>query len=232
MIRRGALVAAFVATLLSLMGTGIAAATGISNVIDGDTITLSTGERVRLLQIDSPELASRECYGVEARAVLAGLLNSKAGITLREDPRLDKVDRFGRSLRYIFVGKTNINLRMVEVGAAAPYFYRGDRGIYARQILKAAERAKADNRGLWKACPGTRLTPSNAITTRVAISNITQGGVATVTTCDPNYAGCIPVFSTDVNCPDIKRLGLAPVRVIGRDIHKLDGNGDGIGCDK
>jgi hypothetical protein len=35
-----------------------------------------------------------------------------------------------------------------------------------------------------------------------------------------------------LDCPDIKRLGLAPVKVIGTDVHRLDGDGDGIGCDK
>jgi endonuclease YncB( thermonuclease family) len=204
----------------------------ISKVYDGDTVTLNTGERVRLLQIDTPELSSSECYGNEARAALVLLLNNKTGITLKEDPQLDKVDRFGRLLRYVFVGKTNVNLKMVEMGAAAPYFYRGDKGLYSNQILKAAEKAKAAKRGLWKACPGTRLTPFNAITTSAAISNSVQSGSSNETSCDPNYDGCIPVTSVDLDCPDIKRLGLAPVKVIGRDIHKLDRDGDGIGCVK
>jgi hypothetical protein len=160
------------------------------------------------------------------------LLNNKTGITLVEDPKLDKVDRFGRLLRYVFVGKTNVNLKMVEMGAAAPYFYRGDKGLYSNQILKAAEKAKAANRGLWKACPGTRLAPFNAISTLRTRNSSIQPGTSSNTNCDPNYGGCIPVFPSDVDCPDIKRLGLAPVKVIGRDIHKLDRDGDGIGCDK
>ena len=204
----------------------------ISKVFDGDTVTLNTGERVRLLQIDTPELSSSECYGSEARAALVSLLNNKTGITLKEDPKLDKVDRFGRLLRYVFVGKTNVNLKMVEMGAAAPYFYRGDKGVYSNQILKAAEKAKAAKRGLWKACPGTRLAPFNAISTLSTASSSVQSGTSSNTNCDPNYAGCIPVFPSDVDCPDIKQLGLAPVKVIGRDIHKLDRDGDGIGCDK
>ena len=208
------------------------AATLISSVYDGDTVTLSTGEKIRLLQIDTPELSSSECYGNEARSALVTLLNSKAGISLKEDPKLDKVDRYGRLLRYIFVGKTNVNLKMVEMGAAAPYFYRGDRGLYSTQILKAAEKAKAAKRGLWKACPGTRLTPSNAITTSSVASTSLISGSSTNPNCDPNYAGCVPVSSSDLDCPDIKRLGLAPVKVIGSDIHKLDRDGDGTGCEK
>ncbi len=104
------------------------ATTTVARVTDGDTITLTTGERVRLLQIDTPELSSSECYGHEARNVLIGLLSGSGAVTLKADPKMDAIDRYGRLLRYVFVGKTNINLKMVEVGAAAPYFYRGERG--------------------------------------------------------------------------------------------------------
>jgi resuscitation-promoting factor RpfB len=54
--------------------------------------------------------------------------------------------------------------------------------------------------------------------------------------CDPNYAGaCVPIAS-DVDCSSGKGDGPAyvvgPVRVIGKDIYKLDADGDGIGCEK
>ena len=50
------------------------------------------------------------------------------------------------------------------------------------------------------------------------------------TGCDPNNAGCIPLFPPDLDCGDIKALGLAPATVIGKDPHKLDGDGDGKAC--
>jgi endonuclease YncB( thermonuclease family) len=221
------------AVLMLFTGLSVAtASTVISRVVDGDTITLGSGEMVRLLQIDTPELDSSECYGVEARAILISLLNARAAITLRGDPNLDKVDRYGRSLRYIFVGNTNINLKMVELGAAVPYFYRGERGLYSSQLLKAAKKAKKEKRGLWKACPGTLLTPSRAVTTNAAPVDILKVEALNNGTCDPNYSGCIPISSLDLNCGEIKRLGMAPVRVIGIDVHRLDRNKDGIGCEK
>lgn len=170
-------VSIFTAILMMFTGATITSASAVVlRVVDGDTIILNTGEKVRLLQIDTPELASSECYGAEAREALTSLLNTKAVITLRDDPKLGKVDRYGRSLRYIFVGKTNINLRMVEIGAAAPYFYRGERGLYSAQLLKAAERAKAGRRGLWKACPGTPLAPLYAITTKALLASSARLG--------------------------------------------------------
>jgi len=225
--------AVFFAIGISISGAYTASgATTITKVYDGDTITLSTGEKVRLLQIDTPELSPTECYGKEARSALVKLLNSPGQLSLKTDPKLDKVDRYGRLLRYVFIGKTNINLKLVEIGAAAPYFYRGDKGQYSTQILKAAQTAKSKSIGLWKSCPGTQLTPNDAVTTLSTAATSTASASSTGVKCDPNYAGCIPVFPPDVDCTDIKRLGLAPVKVIGKDVHKLDRDGDGVGCDK
>ncbi len=203
-----------------------------ARVYDGDTIILSTEEKVRFLQIDTPELSPAECYGLEARIAVVSLLNSAGQLSLKTDPKLDKVDRYGRLLRYVFIGKTNINLKLVEIGAAAPYFYNGDKGQYSAQILKAAQAAKSKSLGLWKSCPGTQLTPNDAVTTISPVATTSASANSSGVKCDPNYAGCIPVFPPDVDCTDIKRLGLAPVKVIGKDVHKLDRDGDGIGCDK
>jgi endonuclease YncB( thermonuclease family) len=208
------------------------AATTITKVYDGDTITLSTGEKVRLLQIDTPELSSTECYGKQARSALVNLLNTPGQLSLKTDPKLDKVDRYGRLLRYVFIGKTNINLKLVEIGAAAPYFYKGDKGQYSAQILKAAQTAKAKSIGLWKSCPGTQLTPNDALTTLSTAASTSASASTSGVKCDPNYAGCIPIFPPDLDCTDIEQLGLAPVKIIGTDVHRLDRDGDGIGCDK
>lgn len=229
-----------VVVLVAILAIGVpipiahtaSAITTITKVYDGDTVTLSTGERVRFLQIDTPELSPAECYGEEARSALVSLLNTPGQLSLKSDSNLDKVDRYGRLLRYVFIGKTNINLKLVEIGAAAPYFYRGEKGQYSNQLLKAAQTAKAKSLGLWKNCPGTRLTPNIAISTLNAVSISALSTEETNSKCDPNYAGCLPIFPSDVDCPDIKRLGLAPVRVIGVDIHRLDRDRDGIGCDK
>ena len=206
-----------------------AAANNVSKIYDGDTITMSNGEKVRFLQIDTPELSSKECYAVQARAELVKLLGKTGNVKLTTDPKLDKIDSYGRSLRYVFVGKTNINLKMVKIGAAAPYFYRGELGAYSSKILKAAENAKKKRLGLWGACPGTQLTPDRSVQTSLTASLPTTSAN---TRCDPNYAGCVPASPPDLDCADIKRLNLAPVTITGIDVHRLDRDGDGIGCDK
>jgi micrococcal nuclease len=137
----------------------------ITSITDGDTIKLSDGTSVRLLQIDSPELRGNECYATEAQKALAKLINRSGKISLTTDPNLDEVDRYGRLLRYLFIGKRNINLEMVRVGAAAPYFYRSERGLYSEKLIKAAQSARANSRGLWSACPNAKLEPNRALTT-------------------------------------------------------------------
>ena len=205
------------------------AANNVSKIYDGDTITMSNGEKVRFLQIDTPELSSKECYAGQARAELVKLLGKTGNVKLTTDPKLDKIDSYGRSLRYVFVGKTNINLKMVKIGAAAPYFYRGELGAYSSKILKAAENAKKKRLGLWGACTGTQLTPDRSVQTSLTASLPTTSAN---TRCDPNYAGCVPASPPDLDCADIKRLNLAPVTITGIDVHRLDRDGDGIGCDK
>jgi endonuclease YncB( thermonuclease family) len=212
--------------------TSASAAVQVVRISDGDTLTISTGEKVRFLQIDTPEISPAECYGTEAHKALISMIG-KSSITLESDAVSDDQDQFGRILRYVKVGKTNLNLKLVQIGAATPYFYRGEKGKYATQLLKAAENAKAKKIGLWKMCPSTKLEPLKPATTGSAVAS----KVATTTTssngkCDANYQGCLPPYPPDLDCTDIKRMGLAPIRVIGTDVHKLDGDGDGIGCDK
>ena len=137
----------------------------ITSITDGDTIKLSDGTSVRLLQIDSPELRGNECYATEAQKALAKLINRSGKIALTTDPNLDEVDRYGRLLRYLFIGKRNINLEMVRIGAAAPYFYRSERGLYSEKLIKAAQSARANSRGLWSACPNAKLEPNRALAT-------------------------------------------------------------------
>lgn len=230
--RRSRYVAALAALLL-IASTPANAALKVVKIYDGDTITMADGLKVRLLQIDAPELAEGECYADKAKATLVSLLSKKGVITLKADPISASFDRYGRALRYIFVGKVNVNLEMVKQGAAAPYFYQGEKGKYSAAMLKAAEAAKYYKVGLWKDCPGTQLLPTKAITTYKAVGTPVASSVtvpSATTGCDPNYAGCIPLYPPDLNCSDIKALGLAPVTVIGKDPHRLDGDGDGRAC--
>ncbi len=137
----------------------------IQYVIDGDTVVLANGEHVRLVQIDTPEVQSHECYGAQARALLRRLAPPGATVRIDRDPRLDDVDRYGRLLRYLFRGPTNLNLELVRQGAATVWLYGHERGRYADALLEAARTARSQHRGLWGACPGTPFDPYHAADT-------------------------------------------------------------------
>ena len=131
----------------------------VDSARDGDTILLDDGRRVRLVQVDAPELGV-ECWGDEAAAALDRLAPPGTELRLERDPGLDDVDRYDRLLRYVHAGGRNLTLELVRIGAAAPYFYRGERGLYARRLVAAAREARSERRGLWGACPGPASSPS------------------------------------------------------------------------
>lgn len=128
----------------------------VARVNDGDTITLRDGRKVRLLQIDAPELFD-ECYGQGARREAEKLMPPGTTVTLQKDPALDDRDKFGRYLRYVEANALNMNAELVVFGAAVPYFFRGERGRYARDLLTAVAEARRKRIGLWKACPNAKL---------------------------------------------------------------------------
>jgi micrococcal nuclease len=198
-------------------------------VTDGDTVVLDTGQRVRLVQIDTPEVGTGECYSRAARTALLQRVPVGSVVALEGDPSLDAVDRYGRLLRYLVRGATNVNIAMVRSGAAAPYFYRGERGRYAEELLGAAIRAKASKRGLWGACPGTVLDPNRQVETSQAGSSSGGRGFAGGTGCDPAYPGvCIPSPPPDLDCQDVRYTNFA---VRPPDPHGFDGDHDGHGCE-
>ena len=137
----------------------------VASVTDGDTLTLTNGRRVRLVQIDAPEFRDGECYARESAAALRRILPPGTEVRLVADPRLDRVDRFGRQLRYVFKGRENVNVLLVRRGAAAPWFFDGERGRFAEPLVSEAEGARAAGRGLWRRCSATRLDPFDALTT-------------------------------------------------------------------
>ena len=91
----------------------------IASCHDGDTCTTTTGERVRLACIDTPELRGKRAEPLLAKAArdhLRGLVvDKKVGI------RRITEDRYGRMVAELFVGETNVQREMVATGHAQIY---------------------------------------------------------------------------------------------------------------
>jgi len=204
----------------------------VARVVDGDTIDLDNGDRIRLVQIDAPERRS-ECYGAKAGKVLRQLLPVGTEIQLRGDPNLDRVDRYGRLLRYVYRGKTNVNIVLVKRGAASAYFYRGDKGRFASQLAAAATHARDQGTGAWGACDassdfGSAWTVRDKPKPPAAPAPVSNN-------CHPSYEGaCLDPNSSEYDCEGGSGNGpdyTGPVRVVGPDVYGLDADGDGIGCE-
>ena len=128
----------------------------IASVGDGDSVRTISGKKVRLLQIDAPELHG-DCFGKAALSALRHLTPKGTRVTLVRDPDLDQTDRYGRLLRYVMVNGTNVNVALVRGGNASPYFFRNEKGRYADELLAAVKKARAEKLGYWRACPNAKL---------------------------------------------------------------------------
>jgi micrococcal nuclease len=164
-VRAGLVLVLVLAVLAGSADARPTAVTRVARVIDGDTIVLTNGAHVRLLQIDTPEPGTSECYSRAAGRDLRRMLPVGSVVTLETDPALDRVDRYGRLLRYVYGGRTNLNLALVRDGSATVWFFDGDRGRYASALLAAAQAARHARRGLWGACPHAHWDPFGPATT-------------------------------------------------------------------
>jgi len=171
--RRVVVLAVLFAAVLSIAGAAPASvAVGqlgrIDHVADGDTVDLTNGAKVRLVQIDTPEVYfSPECYGKQASAITKRLLPPGTLVRLTPEPATDSVDSYGRLLRYVTRVRDglNVNVQLVRVGAAAPYFYDYRRGRYSRLLVSLGLRARSRHLGLWGRCPETPWDPNHGVST-------------------------------------------------------------------
>ena len=83
-------------------------------VVDGDTVDLTNGAGVRLVQVDTPEVyALPECYGEQASAAAGRLPPRGTRVRLYREPRTDAVDRYGRLLRYVVRARILVGDRLM-----------------------------------------------------------------------------------------------------------------------
>ena len=135
----------------------------INRVIDGDTIELSSGEKVRYIGMDTPETVDPrkpiQCFGVEASERNKALVFGKE-VRLEKD--VSERDKYGRLLRYIWLGNILVNLELVKEGFASASTYPPD-VKYQSEFAKAEAEARTAKRGLWQACQNAEPSASSAI---------------------------------------------------------------------
>jgi endonuclease YncB( thermonuclease family) len=198
---------------------------GRASVVDGDTLEIQ-GVRVRLWGIDAVE-SSQTCLDARGKPWPCGrraafaLADFLGGRTVRCDRR--GADRYGRVVAVCYVGGVEVNRWLVEQGWALAYVEYGG-GVY----LQAQRQAQAARRGVWQGsfqAPWEYRKSPGAVPSAGSYSGAGKAG-----RCDPAYPTvCIPPPPPDLDCKDIPYRNF---KVLPPDPHRLDRDGDGIGCER
>ncbi len=127
----------------------------VRNVVDGDTIELSSGRKVRYVGIDTPETMKRgsggnwtfdpEEFAVEAKEYNRSLVTGKI-VTLEFDTVTE--DKYGRGLAYVYVDDKMINAELVRKGYATVYTFPPN-VKHVDMLMEVQEDARRSGRGLW-----------------------------------------------------------------------------------
>jgi micrococcal nuclease len=123
----------------------------VTRVIDGDTIELEGGERVRYLMVNTPETTGgkNDCYGENAVTFNSDLVLGKT-VILRYD--VEREDNFGRTLAYVSVGDQEINTLIIDRGFGCVLHIPPNGNDRAAEFESLEQTARAARRGLWGAC--------------------------------------------------------------------------------
>lgn len=119
----------------------------VVGVVDGDTVELADGSRVRYLGIDTPELG--EAYSYDALELNQELVEGK-WVELQAGNE-DK-DQYGRLLRYVYVDGIFVNAQLVAHGYATAYIF-DPTNRYSQVLVQLEQYAKLSGRGMWEHIP-------------------------------------------------------------------------------
>lgn len=126
-------------------------------VLDGDTVLLDTGQSLRYLGIDAPEVAHgrtpADCYANEARDANSRLVLHKKIRIAYDGPT---VDPHGRILGDVFLpGGRSVGAELVRTGCAV-VFAKQDAFRRREEFTACQKEAVEARRGMWGACSGSR----------------------------------------------------------------------------
>lgn len=203
----------------------------VARIVDGDTLVVAGGVRVRLIGIDTPETKDPrrgvQCFGAEAARRLGELTPPGSAVRLVHD--VERTDRYGRTLAYLYRLPDGlfVNAALVRDGFATVATYPPN-VAFAEQFVALQRQAREEGAGLWGACPADGRAPGTTTGGTPAPAPAPGPGTSTGEGCDPSYPDfCIPPPPPDLDCKDVEGRNFT---VRGDDPHGFDGNRDGVGC--
>lgn len=122
------------------------ASSTVASVYDGDTVTLATGDRIRLRWVNTPELRPLEPYAIDARNAAEQFLAGKEVKLLLsgENPR----DGYGRVVAGLQTEEGNLSVHLLEKGLAHLFVIPPD-DTDLTPFIEAQRRARAAKLGIW-----------------------------------------------------------------------------------
>ena len=124
----------------------------VRRAVDGDTLLLTSGARIRLQGVDTPETVKPdhpvEAWGPEASQFTKDFIE-KSGHYVRLSFSLERKDRYDRFLAYVWDGDVMLNEELVRSGlgyARRDYRYSD---AMKRRFTQAQEEAQRAGRGIW-----------------------------------------------------------------------------------
>ena len=115
----------------------------VERVVDGDTLVLEGGERVRLIGIDTPERGQH--LFDESTAFVRDLVE---GRRVRLERDMTERDKYDRLLRYVYIGDRFLNLELVREGYATALNYEPD-STYRDLFALEEARVRQLRKGIW-----------------------------------------------------------------------------------
>lgn len=126
----------------------------VSRVVDGDTIVVNINgqeEKVRLIGVDTPETVDPrkpiQCFGREASDFVKNMLTGKS-VRLESDPSQSDRDKYGRFLRYVYLGDVLVNEEIISSGYGYEYTYHVPYK-FQKEFKASQAFAQAGKIGLW-----------------------------------------------------------------------------------
>ena len=117
----------------------------IVSVYDGDTMTLESGDRIRLRWVNTPELRPQEDYGIEAREAAKALVIGKTAKLIFGPV---KRDGYGRLIAGVEIDGQDLSTLLLEQGLGHLFLIPPDDADHTKR-REAQTRARAAGRGIW-----------------------------------------------------------------------------------
>lgn len=130
--------------------------------VDGDTAHFNidgTDTKVRFLAINAPEYTNKkEAYGKEASAYVCDILSNAEEITLEYDDGSDTLDKYGRTLGWVYADDVLIQKELVKQGLAEVKYLYGDYA-YTDELQELEKEAKSKKLNMWSNVEPEEISP-------------------------------------------------------------------------